>query len=160
MDEVRPKVVSRSSLIEFPGHRTGKLVEPGGFPKLKRWSWEFRETNTERVTKANWWGGGGGGKRAMRRENCRDPEGSLTYYSGERCSENTGEEATLRNHLGKEPPARITKNSAVLTQDHLCFFCLWYLCCCSIAKSCPTLFDPLNSSSPGFPVLHYLLEFA
>lgn len=36
MDEVRPKVVSRSSLIEFPGHHTGKLVEPGGFPQLKR----------------------------------------------------------------------------------------------------------------------------
>ena len=25
---------------------------------------------------------------------------------------------------------------------------------------CPTLFDPMNCSTPGFPVLHYLLEFA
>ena len=25
---------------------------------------------------------------------------------------------------------------------------------------CPTLFDPVDCSMPGFPVLHYLLEFA
>ena len=33
-------------------------------------------------------------------------------------------------------------------------------CCCSGAKSCPTLCDPMNCSTPGFPVLHYLPEFA
>ena len=33
-------------------------------------------------------------------------------------------------------------------------------CCCSGAKSCATLCDPLDCSMPGFPVLHYLLEFA
>ena len=26
-------------------------------------------------------------------------------------------------------------------------------CCCSVAKSCPTLCDPMNGSTPGFPVL-------
>ena len=30
---------------------------------------------------------------------------------------------------------------------------------CSVAKSCPTLWDPMDYSPPGFPVLHYLLEF-
>ena len=35
------------------------------------------------------------------------------------------------------------------------------VCCCySLAKSCPTLCDPMNLSTPAFPVLHYLLEFA
>ena len=29
-----------------------------------------------------------------------------------------------------------------------------------IAQSCPTLCDPMNCSTPGFPVLHHLLEFA
>ena len=29
----------------------------------------------------------------------------------------------------------------------------------SIAQSCPTLFDPMNSSTPGLPVLHQLLQF-
>ena len=31
--------------------------------------------------------------------------------------------------------------------------------CCLVAQSCPTLFDPMKGSTPGFPVLHYLLEF-
>ena len=30
----------------------------------------------------------------------------------------------------------------------------------SVTQSCPTLFNPMNCSTPGFPVLHYLLEFA
>ena len=30
----------------------------------------------------------------------------------------------------------------------------------SAAQLCPTLCDPVNCSTPGFPVLHYLLEFA
>ena len=33
-------------------------------------------------------------------------------------------------------------------------------CCCSLTKWCPTLCDPVNCSTPGFPVLHCLLEFA
>ena len=33
-------------------------------------------------------------------------------------------------------------------------------CCCSITKSCLILCDPMDCSMPGFPVLHYLLEFA
>ena len=30
----------------------------------------------------------------------------------------------------------------------------------SVAKLCPTLCDPMNCSTPGFPVLHRLLELA
>ena len=29
-----------------------------------------------------------------------------------------------------------------------------------VTQSCPTLCNPMNSSTPGFPVLHYLPEFA
>ena len=32
-------------------------------------------------------------------------------------------------------------------------------CCCSVAKLCPTLFNPRDCSMPGFSVLHYLPEF-
>ena len=32
-------------------------------------------------------------------------------------------------------------------------------CCCSVAKLCPTLCNPMNCSMPVFPVLQYLLEF-
>ena len=30
--------------------------------------------------------------------------------------------------------------------------------CCSVAKLCPTYCDPMDFSTPGFPVLYYLLE--
>ena len=32
--------------------------------------------------------------------------------------------------------------------------------CCSVAQSCWTLWNPMNCSTPGFPVLHHLLELA
>ena len=33
-------------------------------------------------------------------------------------------------------------------------------CCCSVAKLCLIPYDPRNCSTPGFPILHYLPEFA
>ena len=36
-------------------------------------------------------------------------------------------------------------------------------CCgggCSVTKSCPTLCEPMDCNTPGFPVLQYLPEFA
>ena len=33
-------------------------------------------------------------------------------------------------------------------------FPLW--CCCSVAQACLTLCDPMDCSTPGFPVLHHL----
>ena len=33
-------------------------------------------------------------------------------------------------------------------------------CCCSVAQSCPTLCDLMECNTPGFPVLHHLLELA
>ena len=35
-----------------------------------------------------------------------------------------------------------------------------FSCCRLVAKSCPTLHDLMDCSTPGFPVLHYLLGFA
>ena len=34
-----------------------------------------------------------------------------------------------------------------------------FINCCSVAKVCPTLCDPVDCSMLGFPVLHCLLEF-
>ena len=33
-------------------------------------------------------------------------------------------------------------------------------CCCSAAKLCPSLCSPMDCSTPGFPVFHYLPKFA
>ena len=50
--------------------------------------------------------------------------------------------------------------------SHICKSCAMEygseqpFCCCSVAQSCLTLRDPMDCSTPGFPVLHHLLEFA
>ena len=36
----------------------------------------------------------------------------------------------------------------------------WLTSCCSVTKSCLTLCDPMDCSTPGFPILHHLLKFA
>ena len=35
-----------------------------------------------------------------------------------------------------------------------------HYCCCLVTMSCPALCDPVDCSTPGFPVLHHLREFA
>ena len=35
-----------------------------------------------------------------------------------------------------------------------------FTCCCSVAKLCLTLGNPMDCSTLGFPVLQYLLQFA
>ena len=41
------------------------------------------------------------------------------------------------------------------------FFNLYGFCCgWSVAQSYPPLFNPMDCSTPGFPVLHYFPEFA
>ena len=43
----------------------------------------------------------------------------------------------------------------------LTIFCYRTNCCrYSVTQSCPTLCDPMDCSTPGFPLFHYLLEFA
>ena len=37
---------------------------------------------------------------------------------------------------------------------------LWLCCCCSVTSSSPTLWDPMDCSTPGLPVCHCLPEFA
>ena len=51
------------------------------------------------------------------------------------------------------------KNKGGIPQWLLCSCSLWGGCC-PVVKSCPTLCDPMDCSTPVFPVLHYLLEFA
>ena len=38
--------------------------------------------------------------------------------------------------------------------------CSIFYCCSSFTQSCLTLCDPMDCSTPDFPVLHYLLEFS
>ena len=48
-----------------------------------------------------------------------------------------------------------------LMASQLCFRELFREHCChSVTKSCPPLCNPMDCSTPGFPVHHYLMEFA
>ena len=40
------------------------------------------------------------------------------------------------------------------------FFPLNVHCCCSVTQQCPILCDPMDCSTPVFPVLHHLPKFA
>ena len=43
----------------------------------------------------------------------------------------------------------------------LCFVCYWVVCCCcSVAKTCPTLCNSMDCSTLGFPIYHYFPQFA
>ena len=44
--------------------------------------------------------------------------------------------------------------------SHLLSISFYYCCCCAVAQLCPTLCNFVYCSTPGFPVLHHLLEFA
>ena len=52
----------------------------------------------------------------------------------------------------------ITRRMLTLTFARNRFWQLF--CCCSVAQSCLTLWDPMDYRMPGFPVLHSLPEFA
>ena len=58
--------------------------------------------------------------------------------------------ASVERNFSSLPPSPIHPSS-------LPFFCCY---CCSVAKLCPTRCDPMDCRTPGFPFLHYLLEFA
>ena len=56
-----------------------------------------------------------------------------------------------------------SKTWSEISQSQKDLYCVILLIgggCCSVAQSCPTLFEPTDCNTPGFPVLHYLLEFA
>ena len=42
---------------------------------------------------------------------------------------------------------------------NLCF-CCFSVVILYVVKLCPTLCNPMNDTTPGFPVLHYLPKFA
>ena len=67
------------------------------------------------------------------------------------------EEVGLRGWFEVEGPIVCGKEKS-RRELQLSGFLLW--CCCSVTQSCPTLCNPMDCSMPGFPVLHYLPEFA
>ena len=50
--------------------------------------------------------------------------------------------------------------SPLLLLKALWFFLIHLYCCCSVPQLCLILCNPMDCSTPGFPVLHHLPEFA
>ena len=55
----------------------------------------------------------------------------------------------------------VSRDSVISSESCLSPFIIYYslcCCCCSVTQSCLTLCDPLDCSTSGTPVLHYLPE--
>ena len=50
--------------------------------------------------------------------------------------------------------------SLMLKNQYTDIINIMYCCCCLVTKSCQTVSNPMNCSSPCFPVLHDFLESA
>ena len=61
----------------------------------------------------------------------------------------------LNKYLSLLFPQNLLELKALSVPDQSSFFC-----CCSVAQSCPDVYDPMKCSLPGFPILHCLPEFA
>ena len=89
----------------------------------------------------------------------RDPSPAYTFFT--LCCRSRPHHCHLASF--QEPPPRAQHlvsavhviKSLSYTQAHSAV-----CCCCSVAKLCPTLCDPMDCSTPGSSVLHCLSELA
>ena len=85
--------------------------------------------------------------------------GLLTYFS-------SGPQAVLTPRWLLTRNQRSLLEMPILLPPYLpsflnhCYFLLFVLLYCSVTKSCPILWDPMDCSTPGFPLVHHLPEFA
>ena len=68
--------------------------------------------------------------------------------------------ASKINIKKKKPPEKKEPSYTVGGNVNCCSHGGEQYCCCLVAKSYPTLCNPMDWSTPGFPVLHSLPEFA
>ena len=74
-----------------------------------------------------------------------------------------GHHSTISRYMTLVIPTGLTECNNHLTFSMPCFKVVFYffiIGCCSVAKLCQTLCDPMDCSTPGFPVLHHLPDFA
>ena len=80
---------------------------------------------------------------------------SIRFILFYRCLLN--QRGTIRNYKSNINLCCVTY---LLRYLNLLVFIFSHSCCCLVTKSCPTLWDPMDCNTPGFPVLHYPPEFA
>ena len=62
-------------------------------------------------------------------------------------------------YKGKESEKEYINMYTCILYIHICIY-IYMHACCLVSKSGMTLHDPMDCSTSGFPILHYLLEFA
>jgi len=105
----------------------------GWMASLTRWTWVWVNSGSW------WWTGRPGVLRFMGLQRVGHDWATDLIWS------DSGFTAEVWN-----PTCRIAE---VCLNSRMCCYC-----CCSVAQLCPTLCDPLDGGTTGFPVLHYLLE--
>ena len=65
----------------------------------------------------------------------------------------------IQKHINKYKNTAVKFEFQINNRYNLNMFQILH-CCCSVIKSCPTICNPMNCTMPGFPVHHYLPEFA
>ena len=67
----------------------------------------------------------------------------------------------VHEHINTTPSPSQTLRcfTPVLKGENMSPFSCKNCCCCLVVKSCPTLRDPMDQSTPGPPVFHCLPEF-
>ena len=84
---------------------------------------------------------------------------STSVWPAPQCGSTYSTCSTVRNYFTTSMLSSNFQYSSWLC----CHYSILFQCCChccSIDMLCPTLCNPMDYSMPGFPVLHYLPEFA
>ena len=65
-------------------------------------------------------------------------------------------------HNNPQTGSNLNAYQQVNGETYLCYINIieQWCCCCSVTKSRPTLRNPMDCSTPGLPVPHYIPEFA
>ena len=92
---------------------------------------------------------------------CPWDTGRTLFFSGKKKSHIwRGEEEAPSLPEACGPPGAVSRVQPWSVLFSVCQGCGVVVCCSSVAKLCPTLCNPMDCSTAGFPVLHHLLEFA
>ena len=90
---------------------------------------------------------------------CRCPQGSPVFWGDITSTLALRAASGAPRQCGNSMSASFRRCAAPPSWSIDCSLLPWrQTSCCSDTKSCLTLRDPMDRSTPGFPVLHHLLE--
>ena len=137
--------------ILWPPHAKSWLIGKDSDARMD-WGQEEKGTTEDEMARWHHWLDG---RESQWTPGVGDGQGGLVCCDswGHRESDTT-EQLNWTEYTPDIPYAVSSFNFSPLHFLHCC------CCCYSVTQSCPTLCNPMDCSTPGFPVRHYHLEFA